>query len=346
MDSLCRRIQRSSRARKHLPGVQSAAPTNRERQCHAIYRSPFRCRHNPSDRIEVATSGFTFEQLAILKESFVRIRDSALSGSSIPKIAIAIEALEKISWRVSGVKHHGVLMFAERGLNLRLPEILSTAATEPTYTTILTAWTEEIFALFQDNSLQPETVVKLTDYGRIESLWSSKRQNGIVIGAPHGTFEEHTAEMANEVSHRTGIAAVIARAFTPTECGDGASTSIAPPSDSIRRTVSKSFRAGARCLSSFQTKRIGSFTRQLKSLRRHPPERPAEEYRNRNRGNFKGGSPDHQEDLSRSSGSSSGVDTGSNISRFTHLTNRQRRNWRLGRQSSRHPGVSAQESTL
>lgn len=208
----------------------------------------------PSDRIEVATSGFTFEQLAILKESFVRIRDSALSGSSIPKIAIAIEALEKISWRVSGVKHHGVLMFAERGLNLRLPEILSTAATEPTYTTILTAWTEEIFALFQDNSSQPETVVKLTDYSRIESLWSRKRQNGIVIGAPHGTFDEHTAEMANEVSHRTGIAAVIARAFTPTECGDGASTSIAPPSDSIRRTVSKSVPSGRKMSIKFSNK--------------------------------------------------------------------------------------------
>jgi hypothetical protein len=63
-----------------------------------------------------------------------------------------------------------------------------------------------------------ETVVRSTDYGRIESVPSRKRRNGIVIGAPHGTFDEHTAELVNEVSYRTGFAAVIARGFTPTEC--------------------------------------------------------------------------------------------------------------------------------
>jgi hypothetical protein len=172
-----------------------------------------------ADRIEVATSGFTFEQLAILKKSFVRIRDSALAGSSIPKIAIAIDPLEKISWRVSGVKHHGVLMFAERGLNLRLPQGLSTGAAESSYAKIIATWVAEVSALLEDNNSQLDSVVRLTDYGRIESLPSRKRQNGIVIGAPHGTFDEYTAELVNQVSYRTGLAAVIARGFTPTECG-------------------------------------------------------------------------------------------------------------------------------
>jgi hypothetical protein len=172
-----------------------------------------------ADRIEVATSGFTFDQLAILKKSFVRIRDGALAGSSIPRIAIAIDPLEKISWRVSGVKHHGVLMLAERGLNLRLPQRLSTAPAESSYAKIIATWVREIFALLEDNDSQLESVVRLTDYGRIESLPSRKRQNGIVIAAPHGTFDEHTAELVNQVSYRTGLAAVIARGFTPTECG-------------------------------------------------------------------------------------------------------------------------------
>jgi hypothetical protein len=171
-----------------------------------------------ADRIEVATSGFTFEQLAILKESFVRIRDEALSASSLPKIAIAVEPLDKIAWRVSGVKDHGVLIFAERGLNLRLPEILSTAAAEPTYARILSAWIAEICALLKDSTSQPETVVRLMDYGRLESVPSRKRQNGVVIGAPHGTFDQYTAEVVDEVSYRTGLAAVIARGFSPTEC--------------------------------------------------------------------------------------------------------------------------------
>lgn len=65
---------------------------------------------------------------------------------------------------------------------------------------------------------QPLTIVRLTDYGRIESVPSKKGQSGIVIGAPHGTFDEHTAEVVGEVSYRTGLAAVIARGFTPTEC--------------------------------------------------------------------------------------------------------------------------------
>jgi len=42
---------------------------------------------------------------------------------------------------------------------------------------------------------------------------------GVIIGAPHGSFDEHTGEMVEQVSYRTGLAAVIAKGFTPTECG-------------------------------------------------------------------------------------------------------------------------------
>jgi hypothetical protein len=46
-------------------------------------------------QIEVATSGFTFEELEFLKESFIRIRDQALSESPIPKPSIAVDPLDK-----------------------------------------------------------------------------------------------------------------------------------------------------------------------------------------------------------------------------------------------------------
>lgn len=82
------------------------------------------------DSIEIETSGFSFEQINILKAVFMRIRDRKLSNMSIPKISIAVEPLDKISQRFITVKHHGALMSAERGLNLRMPKI---TATRPVY---------------------------------------------------------------------------------------------------------------------------------------------------------------------------------------------------------------------
>ena len=64
----------------------------------------------------------------------------------------------------------------------------------------------------------PTIHARVLDYGRIESIPSRNHWKGIVIGAPHGTFDEHTAELVKEVSLRTGLAAVIATGFTPTEC--------------------------------------------------------------------------------------------------------------------------------
>jgi hypothetical protein len=59
--------------------------------------------------------------------------------------------------------------------------------------------------------------VEVTEYGRIESIPSVGGWTGIVLAAPHGSFDEHTAEIARGISERAGVAAVIARGFTPTE---------------------------------------------------------------------------------------------------------------------------------
>ena len=63
----------------------------------------------------------------------------------------------------------------------------------------------------------PRVEVTVMDYGRIEFMPPGKQWQGVVIAAPHGSFDEHTAEIVRQISYRTGIAAVIANGFTPTE---------------------------------------------------------------------------------------------------------------------------------
>ncbi|OGQ77781.1 MAG: hypothetical protein A3F90_20330 [Deltaproteobacteria bacterium RIFCSPLOWO2_12_FULL_60_19] len=175
---------------------------------------------NAVERIEVAASGFTFEELKILKQAFLRIRDQAVEGQTTPKVGIAMEPLDKISWNVSGVKHHGVLMMAEKGLNLRLPKALSIPAVKTVYTNILGLWIAEAIAMARENPLRlPQIEVKLMDNGRIGSIPGRKSPKGVVIAAPHGSADEYTAELVKELSYRTGLPAVIAKGFTPTEAG-------------------------------------------------------------------------------------------------------------------------------
>lgn len=173
-----------------------------------------------ADRIEVATSGLTFEEARALKETYDQIRDQLIKGRQIPRFIMRIEPLDRIRWRASGEKHHGILLSAAKGLNLRVPEFSSPEVAEGLYTQILSRWIETTIRLLQENPLKlPQIQVRLTDLGKFELLDSRRRLAGIVIGAPHGSYDEYTAEMAKRVSYQTGIAAVIAKGFTPTEAG-------------------------------------------------------------------------------------------------------------------------------
>jgi hypothetical protein len=168
----------------------------------------------------VATGGLTFEQVAALKTAFGRIRDQALQTGEVPKIEMVLNPLDDISWNPAGVKNHGVLLLAEKGLIFRIPKVLGAPAAKPVYTKILTEWLAQALVMIGQNpSGLPEFDVQLMRYGRMESISSRKNIPGIVIGAPHGSFDWHTAEMVQEISYRTSIAAVLAKGFTPTECG-------------------------------------------------------------------------------------------------------------------------------
>jgi len=172
--------------------------------------------------IEVAVNGFTFEEVELLKDRFARLRDRALRDVAAPKIAVAMDSVDKLTWSVSVIKHHGVLMRAEKGLNLRLARGLTTEPARAVYRDVLAQWIRSAYDLARrDPSSVPQTQVWRAEHGRIESIPSRKNIQGIVIGAPHGSFDEHTAELVNRIAYRTGLAAVIAKGFTPTESGGG-----------------------------------------------------------------------------------------------------------------------------
>ena len=173
-----------------------------------------------SSRIEVTAAGFTIEQIKSLKNKFLQIRDRSIANGATPKIALAIDPVDQIHWRVLGVKHHGVLMLAERGLTVRLPRALAKSAVKALYSEILSAWFSQALTLSNENPDHlPALQIAVLRYGRIEAIPARGFLPGIVIGAPHGTFDQYTSELVGEISNRTGIAAVIAKGFTPTECG-------------------------------------------------------------------------------------------------------------------------------
>jgi hypothetical protein len=130
-----------------------------------------------------------------------------------------MESFDKISWQNFGIKHYGALMIAERGLNICFLRILAVFEVKSVYREVLSSWTIETLRIAATaQSHVPKIGARLLDHGKIESIPSRSGQKGVVIGAPHGSFDEHTAEVAKRVSYRTGLAAVIATGFTPIEC--------------------------------------------------------------------------------------------------------------------------------
>lgn len=187
---------------------------------------------NKTDRIEVVSSGISLAQLKVLKEKYLQRRNGALLGRGIEKTEIAVDPLDEIAWSIGGLKHHGVLMHAERGLNLRLPARLASGPARDAYRSILSQWIGDAIAVAtQDPATLPRVEVAVLRYGKIEMNPSAGRGEGIVVGAPHGTFDAHTAGMVRQICFHSGLAGVIATGFTPTESGDGWRINVNRPSE-------------------------------------------------------------------------------------------------------------------
>jgi hypothetical protein len=174
------------------------------------------------ERIEVASTGFSFSQGQVLKQLYYVIRDHEVGDGETGKFDLALDPIDRLNWSTEGVKEHGVLMLAERGLNLRLPAGLSSDASAKIYTKILVQWIRAAMVMADEEFAGlPQVQVTQLRYGKLELITSARQSNGIVVAAPHGTFDAHTGVLVRRICSRTGLAGVVATGFTPTESGAG-----------------------------------------------------------------------------------------------------------------------------
>jgi hypothetical protein len=170
--------------------------------------------------LQVASSGFSFEELKIIKQSYLDIRDRLIGMQAIERLPMAISPLDSISWESSAIRHYGLLLVAERGMSLLLPEKLFSGAAMSLYTEIFSRWMTEIVRMIRENPRGlRQADIKIMDLGRFDSFHGGGATHGIVIGSPHGSYDQYTAELVQQISHGTGLPAVISRGFTPTEAG-------------------------------------------------------------------------------------------------------------------------------
>lgn len=184
-----------------------------------------------SMRLEVIASGFSFEEAAAIKRVYDKLRDEAVQGDITSKLEMVLDPLATVAWPAEGVKHHGILLAAEKGMMIRLPCL--SAESEKIYTEILSAWAVEVARVVRAGAAAvPRIEIRPSEFGKLELIASRKDLYGVVIGAPHGSFDQYTAELAKQLSFRTGLAAVIAKGFTPTEA-DGWRINVNRPTERI-----------------------------------------------------------------------------------------------------------------
>jgi hypothetical protein len=100
-----------------------------------------------------------------------------------------------------------------------LPSVLTESRNKSVYREIITDSLRQAAQTAQNGALGlTETTVKQIPYGRIELTPARSALRGIVIAAPHGSFDWYTGELVEALSYRTSLPSVVTRGFTPTEC--------------------------------------------------------------------------------------------------------------------------------
>ena len=198
--------------------------------------------------IEVVSAGFSFEQLLELKRSFKKIESESIRSHQLLPVELIIDPLDTTFWAAFGVKNHGVLMLAERGLSLRLPNVLAEPRYKSVYREVLKNWLRYASEMSQSENFASTAIrVKQVRYGRIELTPARGKLRGVVIAAPHGSFDWYTAELVEQLSYRTSLPSVVTRGFTPTECGGwridvNRPTERRYPTDNIERTTERAIK--------------------------------------------------------------------------------------------------------
>jgi hypothetical protein len=86
-------------------------------------------------RLEAMSSGLSFEQAAAIKRVYQNLRDETVQDDATPKLEMTLDPLVTVAWAAECVKHHGILLAAEKGMMLRLPYL--SAESEKIYAEIL-----------------------------------------------------------------------------------------------------------------------------------------------------------------------------------------------------------------
>ena len=124
-----------------------------------------------------------------MKESYAQIREQEIAGRELPRVEIALNPLDDISWNSDGVRKQGVLMQARRGVILRIPREVTDEPFRAVYQKILATWVSAARSVSLDSRVpQQETDLTSMPLGRIDSISARDDRRGIVIGAPHGSF--------------------------------------------------------------------------------------------------------------------------------------------------------------
>jgi hypothetical protein len=208
------------------------------------------------DEIQVVSSGFTSEEAKIIKQLYVVAADRIGKTKTVRKLPLSIDPSDRVSRETWGIRHHGALMVTARGLSLRITEQFLLGPNASVYGEILATWVNDVARLVHENLRGvPRIEVKLMEFGRLDTIPSRARRRGLVIGAPHGSYDAYTAGIAKQLALQTGWAAVIARGFTPTESGDGRRINVNRPTE---RHVSLSERE-------FETERARAAYEQFKT---------------------------------------------------------------------------------
>src|SRR5688572_22275165 len=95
------------------------------------------------------------------------------------------------------------------------------------YAAIFSIWMTEIVHMIRENPRGlRQAHIKIMDLGRFDSFHGGGATQKIVIGSPHGSYDEYTAELVQQISHQTGLPAVISSGFRRQRRAVGGSTSI------------------------------------------------------------------------------------------------------------------------
>jgi hypothetical protein len=182
--------------------------------------------------IQVASSGFSFEETKEISRLYGRACERLGGGKQFQRPSLSLDTDEGMGGDTWGIRHHGAMMIAEKALRVQIPKQFLAGEDSTAYGAILSAWVNDIAFLVSENARRvPGTEVQLLEFGRFDALPSKKALSGMVIGAPHGSYDAFTAEVAAALAVRSGLAAVIARGFTPTETGDGMRINVNRPTE-------------------------------------------------------------------------------------------------------------------